>query len=181
MKKLVLVVFMLCLLAIPAIGQTIDSPVTTTWEELEESFIETGYGADFYDINDFGFRILIPNGLEPVELSDEQIKNGFIVDFANEDHSAAVIVVYRDMQCESLEELADYIAENLGEDKIAGYYRMNGLDGLVFVNPENEELVCALKATEGGYFVQVSIQPTSNEELNKLSGFIFGSIQKIEE
>ena len=47
MKKLLVVFLALFLFALPVMAQTQDEPQEITWEELEESFAETGYNYDF--------------------------------------------------------------------------------------------------------------------------------------
>ena len=182
MKKLFVVLLALCLFVMPAMAQTKDEPEAINWEDLEKDFNETGYGYEFYDISEHGFKIMIPNGLEPTELSQKDIENGFVRYFATEDQSVRVLISYRNLGCETLADLEELITENVENAKIAGYYIINGLDALIFLNPADEDLTAAIGTTEPGYFIQVSLEPViSNEEINKLSGFIFGSIQPLTE
>ena len=182
MKKLFIVLLALCLFVVPAMAQTQDNPQEITWEELEESFAETGYNYDFWNINDHGFQIMIPAGLDPIELSQENIDNGFVAVFATEDQDVQVLISYRNLGCETLAELEQLVVENIENAQIVGYYVINGLNALMFLNPGDEDLTAAIGTTEPGYFIQVSIKPViSNEEINKLSGFIFGSIQPLAE
>ena len=51
----------------------------------------------------------------------------------------------------------------------------------MFLNPGNEDLTVAIGTVDPEYYIQVSIKPISNEEINKLSGFILGSIMPMEE
>ena len=181
MKKLFAVLLSLCLFVIPAMAQTQDNPQEMTWEELEESFQETGYGGQFWNIPSLGISIMIPNGLEQTELSEESIENGFVEIFATEDASVAVMISYRDLGCETLEEVAELVVETIEDAKFGGFYRINGLDAILFMNPGNDDLTAAIGTTEPGHYIQVSIKPISNEEINSLSGYILGSIQPLEE
>ena len=181
MKKLLIVFLALCLFVFPAMAQTQDDPQVITWDELEESFLETGYNYDFWNIYDLGFKIMIPAGLEPVELSQENIDDGFAAIFATEDQNIMVLISYRDLGCETLEEVAQLVLENIEDAKFGGFFKINGFDAIMFLNPGNDDLTVAIGTTEPKHFIQVSIKPISNEEINKLSGFIFGSIQPLDE
>lgn len=181
MKKLFIALLALCLFVLPAMAQTQDDPVAITWEELEESFIETGYSGAFWNFPSLGISILIPGGLDPYDLSEEAIASGYEGIFTTEDESVAVMISYRDLGCETLADVEDLIAENMENATILGYYTINGLYSLMFMNPANDDLTVAIGTTEPGNYIQVSIKPISNEELNKLSGFILGSIQPLAE
>ena len=110
------------------------------------------------------------------------IIHGFVRYFATEDQNVRVLISYRNLGCETLADLEELITENVENATIAGYYVINGLDALIFLNPADEDLTAAIGTTEPGYFIQVSLEPViSNEEINKLSGFIFGSIQPLTE
>ena len=181
MKKILIALIALCLFALPVMAQTQDNPQEITWEELEESFAETGYDYDFWDIPSLGISMMIPAGLEPMELSEDHIDNGFVEIFATEDQSVAVLLSFRDLECETLADVEQLVIENIESAQILGYYVINGLDALMFLNPGNEDLTVAMGTVDPGYFIQVSIKPITNEEINKLSGFIFGSIMAMEE
>lgn len=181
MKKLLIVFLALCLFVLPVMAQTQDEPQEITWEELEESFAETGYGSSFWNIPSLGIQILIPDGLDQTDLSQEQIDDGFVEIFATEDRSVAVLLSYRDLGCETLADVEELVLENIEDAQILGYFVINGLDALMFLNPGNDDLTVAIGTTEPENFIQVSIKPISNEEINKLSGFIFGSIQPLTE
>ena len=181
MKKLFVVLMALCLFVFPVMAQTQDEPQEITWAELEESFIETGYKGAFWNFPSLGISMMIPGGLDQTELSQEAVDSGFVDIFTTEDESVAVMISYRDLGCETLAEVEELVTENLENAKILGYYTINGLGSLMFLNPDNDDLTGAIGTTEPGYFIQVSIKPISNEEINSLSGFILGSIMPLEE
>ena len=176
MKKLFIVLLALCLFALPAMAQTQDDPQSITWEELEESFVKTGYSGAFWDFPSLGISMMIPGGLDQTDLSQEAVDRGFVDIFTTEDESVAIMISYRDLGCETLAEVEELVSENLENAHILGYYTLNGLGSLMFMNPDNDDLTVAIGTTEPGYYIQVSIKPSSNEEINSLSGFIFGSI-----
>ena len=180
MKKIILVLFALCLFVIPAMAQTPDNPQVMTWEELEESFVEKGGSGTFYNIIDLGLTIMIPDGLDEMELSDESKENGYFALFANqEDTSMRVLVIERPLGVSTLEEVAQLVIDNMNA-QLAGFYTINGFDALIFADEENKEVVCVIPTTVEGSFIQVAVQPTDNETMNALSGYIFGSLKPYE-
>ena len=180
MKKIILVLFALCLFVIPAMAQTPDNPQVMTWEELEESFVEKGGSGSFYNFAKLGFSVMIPDGLEQMELSDESIENGFVDLFANqEDTSMRVLVIVRDLGVTSLEELAQAVVDNMNA-QVAGFYNINGFDAIIFYDTDNNEIVCVIPTNAESTFIQIAVQPADNETMNALSGYIFGSLRPYE-
>lgn len=181
MKKLLVVLLALCIFVMPAMAQTPDDPQIVNWEDLEESFIETGYGGDFWNLPSLGISLLIPKGLDQVELSQEDIDDGFVSVFATEDLNVQVLISLRDLECDTLVDVYHLVENNIENAQFAGFFRYNGLDALMFLNPATEDLTSVIPTVDDGYYIQVSIKPITNEEINKLSGFIFGSIMPMSE
>lgn len=181
MKKILIIVLALCLFVIPAMAQTQDNPTVANWEDLEEDFIATGYSGTFYTLNDYGIQLLIPGGLEPVELTDEQLEDGFVALFGTDDGSVYIPVTFRDLECETLPEVAEMALTGHEERQFGGFYKINGLDAILLYDGGTDHLIVVIPTSLDSHYLQVSITPISNEEINSLSGFIIGSIQPIPE
>ena len=181
MKNLLILVLAFCLISIPAMAQTQENPTVANWEDLEEDFIATGYSGTFYTLNDYGIQLLIPGGLEPVELSEEQREDGFVAIFATDDGSIFIAVTFRDLECETLPEVAEMALTGHEERKFGGFYKLNGLDAILLFDGAADQLTAVIPTTLDMHYLQVSITPISNEKVNSLSGFIIGSIQPIPE
>ena len=181
MKKLFFVLLALCIFVFPVMAQTEDAPAVTKWEDLEEDFIATGYSGTFYTITDLGMKLLVPGGLEPVELSEESIDRGFVAAFMTEDESITLAISLRDLECETLKDVAELAISNNENIKFGGFYTINGIDAIMFYNPDTDELTTAIPTSKDGHFIQISLSPMQNEEVNKLSGFVMGSIQLVSE
>ena len=182
MRKIFFVLLALCLFVVPVMAQTPDNPQVINWSDLEDSFIETGYSGKFYDYESLGFRIMIPGGLNQAEeLSEDLVEREFIDLFATEDREISVAVTYRFLDCATLEDVAALVQESIEGAQFAGFFVINGLDALMFLDPGNETMTTAFGTTEEGHYVQVSITPITNQEINSLSGYIFGSIQPLSE
>ena len=76
MKKVLFVLLALCLFIVPVMAQeTPDDPVVLNWEELADQYVEAGHSGTLYAFNDLGIRLLIPEGYEQQELSEESVYN----------------------------------------------------------------------------------------------------------
>lgn len=181
MKKIILVLFALCLFALPVMAQTIDDPAVTTWDELVDSFLEKGYEGTFYNFTNLGFSILIPSGFTDIEITEALEEKGIVGYFeGEEDESNLILVIIRDLGVETLGEVAEMAVENL-DAQFAGYYKINGFDAIIFADEINDEVVCVIPTNLEGTFIQVSVQPISDELMNAYSGYIFGSLQPFAE
>ena len=178
MKKVLFVLLALCLFVVPVMAQEIDNPVVINWEgDLEDAFIEREYAGKFYLFPDYGIQFLVPAGLDPMELNDEDAELGIFAFFMTENEEMQVAAQFLDYELETLEEVAMWEKQNRGDDmKFAGFYKINGLDAIIFVDTESDVLVANVATSVPKHFIKVTISPISNEELNSLSGFITGSI-----
>ena len=183
MKKVLFVLLALCLFVVPAMAQEKDNPVVVDWEEdLEQAFIEKEYVGKFYLFPDYGIQFLVPGGLDPMELTEEDAERGIFAYFMTENEEMQVVAQFLDYELETLEEVAMWEKQNRGDDmKFAGFYKINGLDAIIFVDTESDVLVVNVATSVPNNFIKITIAPISNEELNSLSGFITGSIMPIPE
>lgn len=183
MKKILMVLFALMLFVLPVMAQEIDNPEIVDWEgEMENSFIEKGYAGQFYIFEDYGLQFLVPAGLEPVELSEEDQENGVIGLFATEDFSVQIIASFLNYGVETLEEVAAMEKDARGDNmKFLGYYVINGLNGILFADTANDTFVCNISTSVPENFIKIVLTPISNEDLNALSGYIMASIMPYSE
>lgn len=183
MKKILFLILALCLLVVPVMAQEQDNPVVVNWEEdLEQSFIEKEYAGKFYLFPDFGIQFLVPAGLEPLELTEDDTQRGVFAVFTTEDESMEVIAQFLDYEVETLEEVAMLEKENRGDDMhFAGFYQLNGLNAIIFADTNTDALVANIATTVPNHFIKLTIQPISNEELNSFSGYITGSVMPCSE
>jgi hypothetical protein len=123
---------------------------------------------------------VIPSGFEGVEITKELEEKGIAAYFAGEENeSQLILIIIRDLGVETLEEVAQLAVDNL-DAQFAGFYQINGFDAIIFADEVNDEVVCVIPTNVDGTFIQVSVQPVSDETMNGYSGYIFGSLQPIE-
>ena len=176
MKKMLFVLLALCLFVVPAMAQTQDNPEVINWEDLEEALEKSPYGGRIFNNEFLGISYFVPNGLNQVELTEEQNNDGIMDAYVDETGTIQELFILRQMPFSTLEEFADFVSENSKESKVLGYYKINGFDALMIVNGETEEMITVINTTTEGYFIQVSLKPMSQESVNAISGFVFGSI-----
>jgi len=181
MKRFIVVLLAVLLFALPVMAQEEDNPVVLTWEgDIEDTFVKEGLSGTIYDINDLGIKFLVPEGLEPTEVSEADMEeNGVFAAFLSEDGKKQIIVSFRDLEVDTLGDVALLARDSIGEENFhyGGFYRFNGLNGIVFMDANRDQLTAAIGTTEPQHFIQITMLPISNEEMNALSGFVLGSIQ----
>ena len=96
MKKLVVLILALCMLCSVAFANEL------TWASVEENASQIA--GEFKTFDEISVKIWMPDVLKAVELSDEDREGGYIGYFMTEDESAAVAVMYVNMEGMSLEE-----------------------------------------------------------------------------
>ena len=182
MKKILVVLLAVLLFALPVMAQEKDNPVVTNWEgDMEDSFIEKEYAGQFYLFPDYGIQFLVPAGLDPMELTEEDTENSVFGAFASEEgHS--IFAQLLNYGVDTLEEVAMFEKEQRGDDMhFAGYYVLNGLNAIIFMDSESDVLVANIETSAPQNFIKITISPISNENLNALSGYILASIQPYSE
>ena len=145
------------------------------WEDVEPILEAGEVNGDFHTFDEIDVKIWLPEGCDPVELTDEDKENGYIGYFMPEDESAAVAVVYVDVNGMSLEEYAEYLAS---EDDVAEVEAgtVNGFPCVTYKMPENDSMNITF-TTEAGYALEVTCTPASEENAELVWGVVMASIQ----
>jgi len=175
MKRILCVLLMLCLLAPAALAA---ETVALNWEDTVPALAAAEVTGQFYTFEEIAVAIWVPEGLLPVELSDEDRTNGYIGYFMPEDQSAKMAVMYVDINGMSLEEYAQYLSAQEGVTEVeAG--TVNGLPCVSYKIPEQDS-VSVTFTTQAGYALEVTCAPLSVENAELVWGAVVSSIQAIE-
>ena len=172
MKKLLCVLIALMMMATVALAE--EAPALN-WEDFQPVIEASGLTGDFYTFDEIAVKIWLPEGLNPVELTDEDRENGFIGYFMPEDESAAMSVVYVDISGMSLEEYAESLAAE-GDVTEIEVGTVNGLPCVSYKMPEQDS-VSVTFTTEAGYALEITCTPVSEEGAEMVWGVVIGSIQ----
>ena len=173
MKKLVALfltaAMMLC--ALPAFATEIN------WADLEAQSAETVAKGEFVTFDEISIKMWMPTVLSAVELTDEDKEGGYIGYYMTEDESAAISVVYADVDGMSLEDYKAALADN-GATEVEDV-TANGLPAVTYVLEESDT-ACIAFTTEAGYVLEVAGSPKSDEGFAAILSFVMASIQSAE-
>lgn len=175
MKKILCVVLMLCMMMTAALAE---EATQLNWADFEPVLEAAGVTGQFYTLDKIDAKIWIPDGILPVELSEEDSAAGYLAYFVPEDQSAAIAVVYANVEGMSLEEYAGLLTSEYGATNV-GYVIVNGLPSISYVLPERDTLNLAF-ATENGYILEITCYPLSEENAEFVWGAVISSIQAAE-
>ena len=175
MKKLACLVLALCLVMSVSLAE---EAAELTWDMFAPILEAGNVTGQFYAFDEVNVLIWLPDGMDPVELTDEDKAEGYIGYFAPEDDSAAVSIVYVDIDGASLEEYAAYLANEADTTEVE-LGTVNGLPCVSYKLPEQDS-VCVTFTTEAGYALEVTCYPFSVENAELVWGAVIASIQAAE-
>ena len=175
MKKILCVVLMICMMMGAALAE--ETPALN-WEDVVPVIEASGLSGQFYTFEDIAVKFWLPEGLNPVELSEEDTENGLIAYFMPDDESAAVSISYVNVDGASLEDYAAYLS---GESDVTEVEAgtVNGFPCVSYKMPEKDSVNIAF-TTELGYILEVSCTPVSEENAELVWGVVVASIQAAE-
>ena len=171
MKKLACVLMALCLMMTAALAEA----PALSWEDFEPILESGNVTGQFYTFDEIAIKIWLPEGLNPVELTDEDKEAGYIGYFMPEDESAAVAVVYVDLEGMSLEDYGAYLSSEAGATEVE-VGTVNGFPCVSYKLPEQDS-VSVTFTTEAGYALEVTCSPMSEENAELVWGAVVASIQ----
>ncbi len=175
MKKLLALVVALMMIATVAFAEAVPE---LNWEDFEPALEAGGVTGQFYTFDEIAIKMWLPDGFNPVELTDEDIEAGYIGYYRPDDNSADVAVMYVDVNGMSLEEYAAYLESEAGATEIE-IGTVNGFPCVSYNLPEQDS-VSVTFTTEAGYVLEVTCQPVSEENAELVWGAVISSIQAAE-
>jgi len=175
MKRILCALLMLCLLVPAALAEETN---VLNWETVVPVLEAANVTGQFYTFDEIAVKIWLPDGMLPVELTEEDKEAGYIGYFMPEDESAQMAVMYVDVNGMSLEEYAQYLAsENGATDIETG--TVNGFPCVSYKLPEQDS-VSVTFTTQAGYALEVTCAPASVENAELVWGAVISSIQAAE-
>ena len=176
MKKLFAILMALCLMLSAAAAET---AVEVNWADTFGPAIEAGnVKGEFVTFDEIAVKIWIPEGLQAVELSEEDKANGYIGYFTESTDNATVAVVYADVNGMSIEDYAAQVQQIEGVTEVE-MATVNGLPAVNYQMPADDTVSVAF-ATEAGYILEVTMYPLSVEGADMVWGAVAASIQAAE-
>ena len=170
MKKLFALVLSLCMLC----GCAAFAETAISWEDVNPILEATGISGDFYTFDEIAVMIWIPEGMVPVETSDDTC----IGYFTSEDGSGdAVSLSYVNVEGMDLETLASILPDHGAYEIETG--TVNGLPCVTYSldQEDGNKSACIAFTTDLGYVLEVVCAPANTEEEQLGCSVILSSIQ----
>ena len=180
MKKMIAMLLLLCVMVMPFSGMAETAEIeidAINWEDVSP-IIEAGeIEGDFYLMEALELVIWIPAGLNPVELTEEDIANGILYVWADEEEECAVVITAENVEGMTLElALEAAIASNMSDCE---FVTLNGLDAVSYKDTETNTGNVVLVSEEGD-IVTFAITPFEGEEAELAFALIMASIMPVE-
>lgn len=181
MKKILLATLMLAmLLAAPVLAEegTTVSAVQMDWnQQIIDAFVADGFDGSFGTItlNDgTQFRILIPDGFQQRDLTEEDMAQNVAVAIANESAGSEILV--RDNVIEGAGSIGELAQGMVTEDPMTAisFAVLNGTPAVISGRVAEDVVTASFDLGESR-FVQIDLKPLSGN--NKLANYFMASIQ----
>ena len=149
-------------------------PIVINWDELQQQAADTIAQGEFITFDEIAVTMWMPNALTAVELTEEDLAQGYIGYYQPEDGSAAIAVIYGDINGMTLEEYKEQLAQS-GATDIEDVV-INGIEAVSYAL-EDTDTACVAFVTEAGYVFEVSGAPKSDEGFAAVLSMVMASIQ----
>ena len=149
------------------------------WDDtVLQSFVDDGYAGTIFTIDKLGLQLLVPEGLEQRQPTDEEKEKDTILVFENDDQSQKIEFVLGQIgDCKTLEDVQAFMAESF-PDMTVTPTRINEYDTLVYGNEEADSMAVLIGAGDAG-FLRIILHPVTDPTMNKLYSYVAASIQEI--
>ena len=147
-------------------------------EELLQSFVDEGFAGTIYTTDKLGLELIVPEGLEQRQPTEEEKESDTILVFENEDQSEKIEFVLGPISdCQSLDDVQAFMAESFPDIAVTPT-RINEYDTLVYGSEETDSMAVLIGAGDAG-FLRIILHPVTDPGMNKLYSYVAASIQEI--
>ena len=173
MKKIVAILMALALCLSTAFAAEIN------WADVADTAAQLDPNAQFWTLNAVKCTVWVPEVLQYVELTDEDIEAGYTAYWCTEDGTAAMGVQYVDMDGASLADYAAMLAD-MGIADIEEHV-VNGIPCITYSYTNEEGAASRVVAftVDNGYVLEFSFT-AGDEGYEVVSDIIAASIQRVE-
>ena len=184
MKNTMIYMTMLAMLLAAVLTGTAfaQAEITTTinWEDVSAMVEEAGISGDFYAVGDSGLCMWIPDDVfTEVELTDEDVENGFMAYLATEDESAVVSVTYAQIEGIDVDGYYEALTDTEGVEELE-MDAINGIAAVSYEMPEQDSWTISFVDDEG-YVYEFTFAPMSDEGFQQVAAIMAASIQTVED
>lgn len=179
MKKLTALLLTLCMLLTAGFALAEEATLPEIkWSDVESTITEAGWKGNFVTLDEVAVKVWVPSVMSAVELTDEDRETGYIAYYATADQSAAMSVMYVDLDGMDLDAYAEELTklEDVAEIQQG---ILNGLNALTYTLPDTNT-ACITFTTEAGYVLEFAFAPMNDEGFAAVATVVMASIQAAE-
>ena len=178
MKKMLAMLMLLCVLVMPFSVMAETATETITWEEVGAPLVEaSGLEGDFYALEELGLAIWLPAGLSAVELSEEDIAEGYLYVLTDDEESCFITIDAVNVEGMTLDGvLEEAVAQGMFEPEIV---IINGLSAVSYKDEANNA-GCIVLVDTNCNVITFTLTPIEGEEAELAFGLIMSSLMPAE-
>ena len=149
------------------------------WDDkMQQMFIADGFAGTVYDVDALGMQMLVPEGLEKRQPTEEELAKDTKLVFENAEKAQKIELVVSPVgDCKTLDDVKAFI-----EKQVPGVVvlptKINEFDTLVYGTEETNSMCVLIGAGDAG-FLRVICHPLNDPQMKKLYSYVAASIQTI--
>ena len=195
MKKGLLAAVMVCMLSAGALmcvqaeeiqteeaaTEAIGTTAEFKWDEkMQQMFVDDGFAGTIYDVDALSMQMLVPEGLEQRQPTDEEKEKDTILVFENKEQDQKIELLLGAIgECKNLDDVKAYLEENI-PGIVVTPTKINEFDTLVYGSEETNSMCVLIGAGDAG-FLRVICRPVNDPQMSKLYSYVAASIQGIKD
>lgn len=162
-----------------AIGANVQEETVIEWNDMvQQSFIDDGFAGTMCNIDALNMELVIPEGMEQRQPTDEEKAKSDILVFENADQTQRIEFVLGPLgDCQNLDDVINLLGQSYPGITVTPA-RINEYDTLVFGSEEADSMTVLISAGESG-FLRIIFHPISDPTLNKLFTYVMASVQQM--
>ena len=148
--------------------------IVLDWETVEPYVEQNKLDGAFYVYEDYGIRYWVPAMCEKVTLTDEQIADGWIDAFGNDNEELTLVIQYTNVGSgATFEDIANAAADQI---KGAGLAKINGFNAMMCDLATGNQREVFIGTDQDGYFLSFTYTGTDNPEYEQYINCAIASI-----
>ncbi|MBQ6373540.1 MAG: hypothetical protein IJJ45_03550 [Clostridia bacterium] len=167
MLKRIVIAMLACMLVFSASAEV-------KWQDVEKEVNEAGITGRFVTFDALSVKLWVPDSLRETKLDEPELDDGYIAVFTNAAETASIEVQYVSLEEDSLQ---DYVSQMRNDGFALKRQTINGLNGLRFLNKEDDMVVYAFATKSGKLFI-VTCTPVGSRNLAWIWNAVGASIQR---
>ena len=174
MKKMIALLALLCVAVMPF---AVMAETVITWDDVSAVIEASGLEGGFYTMEELGLAIWLPDGLNAVELSEEEIAEGYLYVLTDDEETCLITVDAVNEEGMTLDGVLEAaIAEGMFEPEIVN---INGLSAVSYKDEANNA-GCIVLVDTNCNVITFTLMPIEGEEAELAFAVIMSSLMPLE-